>query len=175
MLLWTVLCLIGSGIQLIFWHLFFSLLSVNVRKSELYSTPCLTILRTLFLLVEVVFKATFTGLWHRLSNNLSLACLSLQLLWDMAGPDQGLVLASMNEGNLWQSVVVAWWQRSLAQTLGQRVVIVTGSALVVLHLLMSLTLRRRGAMGDRTPDDLQSTTSLTSSSSMQQVGTPPTF
>ena len=78
----------------------------------------------------------------------------------------------MYKSALCQSVVGALWQRSLTQTLEQRVIRVAGSALVVVHLLLSLTLRRRGIMGDSVPDVFQSTTS---SLFLMQVGTLPHF
>ena len=49
-------------------------------KSGLHSTAFFTILRTLFLLVKFAFMATLTSLWHRISNNLPMAYLSLQHL-----------------------------------------------------------------------------------------------
>ena len=48
-------------------------------------------------------------------------------------------------------------------------------SLVMVHLPVLLILGRRGAMGDGIPDVLQSTTSLTSSSPVVQVGTVSTF
>ena len=63
------------------------------------------------------------------------------------------------------------WQKSLTETLGQRVIRVVGSPLVVVHLPVSLTLRRRGTMGNSIPDVLQSATSLTSYSSVVYIGT----
>ena len=62
-------------------------------RSGLQSTPFFTVLRTLFLLVKFAFMATLTGLWHRCSNNLPLACLSLQPFWEVAGPDQRLIFS----------------------------------------------------------------------------------
>ena len=67
------------------------------------------------------------------------------------------------------------WQRSLTQTLGCRVIQVPVSFLVVVHMPVSLTLRRRGTMGGDIPDILQSTTSSTSSLSVILVGTLPHF
>ena len=67
----------------------------------------------------------------------------------------------------------ALWQRSLTQTLGQSVVRVAGSLLMVVYLPVSLTLRRRGTMGNDIFDVLQCTNSSTSS--VVQVGTLPLF
>ena len=93
----------------------------------------------------------------------------------MAGPDQRPVLGLMCKSGLWQSLVGSLWQRTLTQTLGLRVIRVAGSFLVMMHLPVSLTLRKRESLRDDIPDEFQSTTLSTSSSSIVQVGTLPHF
>ena len=78
--LWTMLCLKRLVIQVVFQHIFLILLQHNIIKSELPSSPFSTILRTMYHLVRLAFMVTLSGLWLRLSNNLPLACPSLQPL-----------------------------------------------------------------------------------------------
>ena len=77
----------------------------------------------------------------------------------------------MYKNSLWKSLVGAFWQRSLSQILGWRVIRLAGCPQVVMHLPVSVTVRRRETMGDHTPDVFQSTYSSTSASSVVQVCT----
>ena len=77
MLFWTMLYLKK------YWntpHLFLILLPGSIVKSGLHSIPFFTILRTLLLLGKLAIMAALNDLWHRVSNNIPLACLSLQPL-----------------------------------------------------------------------------------------------
>ena len=117
------------------------------------------ILRTLFLLEKLVFINLLTNLCYRSSNNLPLAFFSLQTLREVTEPCWGLVFSLIYKSHMWTSLVGSLWQRSLAQTLELRVIIVAGSPLVVMHLVVALTLRGR-AVGDSVPNVLESTNLL---------------
>ena len=67
------------------------------------------------------------------------------------------------------------WQRCLAWRERLRVIKVAENLLVAVSLPVLLTLGRRGAIGNSIPNMLQSITSLSSSLSIGQVGTPPKF
>ena len=93
----------------------------------------------------------------------------------MAGPDSGLVLVQYTKAACGTVQGGGSLAKYLTQTLGQRAIRVVESTLVVVHLAVSLTLRRWEAVGDGAPDVLQSTTSSTLLSFVVQVSTLPQF
>ena len=113
---------------------------------------------------------TLTGLWLRLRNHHPLSCPSLHHLWEVAKPYLKLVSSLMSKNSLCQVLVVYFWQRSLTWKLDLWVIMVARGHLVV-HLAVTLILRRRRSMGYSIPVVSQSTPSLASSSSAVHVGT----
>ena len=136
-------------------------------KSGLHSSPFFTVPRMLFLLVRLACMALSTGLWHRLSNSLPWACLSLFPLREVAKPGQRLCSISLCKRGPCHSLVMPLWLRGFTWRVGLRLLQVAGSLLVVVSLLVQLMLGRRGAVGVSTPDVSQS---LASSSLVFQVG-----
>ena len=76
----------------------------------------------------------------------------------------------MHKRDLCQSLVVLLWLRGLTLRVRFRLVQVAGILLVVVSLPVLLMPGRRGAIGERTPDVLQSTASFSSSFFVLQVG-----
>ena len=66
-----------------------------------------------FLLVRLAFLITLTGLWLRLSNNLSLVCPSLHPLLEVTNPDLKPSSSLMFKNDLCQILVVGHWHRSI--------------------------------------------------------------
>ena len=73
MTFWTTLFLNMLVIQLIFYCVLLVLPPDCLVKSGLCSSHFFTILRALFLLVRHAFMVALTGLWLRISNNLTIA------------------------------------------------------------------------------------------------------
>ena len=74
----------------LYFRTFLILLPGSIVKFGFHSCPIFSVSWTWFLLVWLVFMALHTSLWHRISNSLPWACLSLFLIWVMAKPDQRL-------------------------------------------------------------------------------------
>ena len=118
--------------------------------------------------------AASTGLWHRLSNNLFLACLSLPPLSEVIGPDQGLVFSLMQKLSEAGSSGVSVAKKPCSGTRmesheNSRKSFGDGVSGI------SLTLREKETMENDIPNHGQSTASSASSSSAAQVGTLPIF
>ena len=132
----------------------------------------LWVFRDTFHLVRLAFMVTLTGLWLRLSNNLYLACPSLQPLCEVAKPNQRLASHLMYKNGLCLSLVIPLQQKSLTWTTRtescQGTGIPSDSASA-----KSTDSRKKGHQGHSIPDMQQSTTSSPSSSSTMQVGTLP--
>ena len=124
-------------------------------KVGLPSFSFCTVLRILFMLVRLACVFTSTGHGHRLTNNPHLDCPSLQPMWGMPEPSQGLGSSSMYRNVLCQSMVVPSWWRNLSFILSLTVIRFTRSYMEVC-LQIPLTLGWRGAMGNSVPDVLQS-------------------
>ena len=113
---------------------------------------------------------TLMGLWVRHSNNLSLACTSIQPVLEVEKPDlkQGFGLICNN--SLCQILVVGLWSKSLIWKLGLRVVRVAGNSLQGSVLVLQ-TLGTKRVVGDDIPDVLQFSTSSPPSLFVVQIGT----
>ena len=106
----------------------------------------------IFLPVRLAFLVTSTDLWHRLTNNPHLD--STRLECAMANSKTGFIFNVQT----WPVLVsdgASLTQKTHLDT-RTKVVRVAGIQLGV-HLPISLTLRRRGTMGDSVPNLLQST------------------
>ena len=142
--------LVGNAAHI--WCLFLILLPGSIVKSGLHTVLFFPTLR-IPLLVKLAFMAALTCLLHRLSNNIPLACISLQLLWEVAGPDQELVFVQYTKaacdrlvGALWQKTSLRLQDRELSEF--QEVL--QWWCICQCHWL----LRRRGSMGDGIPHGL---------------------
>ena len=149
--------------------LFIFLLPGNVVKSGIHSCPFLTPSRTQFLLVRLIFMVVSTGIWCRFHY---LACHRLQILWMVA--KSKLAFSLMFKTCLCCIMVVHYWQKRFTLKLNMRVIRMAGNHLVFDQVVEQI-LGRNEAMGVGIPVELQSITSLTSSSLVVQADTLPYF
>ena len=98
-------------------------------KFGLHNFPIFTTSVILFFLVRLAFTVTSTGVCHRPTNNSNLDCSCLQPLWEVSGPNQRLGSGLMSKNDLYQSIVVHPWWRSLAHIFGLKVIRVAESQL----------------------------------------------
>ena len=136
-------------------------------KFELFSSSFFTMLRTWLLSVRLAFMVTLTGPWIRLSYNHPLACSRLQ---PMRGGkarakvsfwfyDQKWPVLNASTGPLTKKPHLETTNETHQDSRSH----------LAMHLVVPITLGRRGAIGNGIPDVLQSTTSSTSSSSIMQL------
>ena len=115
-------------------------------KVGLNSFPSFTTLMILLLLGSPSVTVTLTGLWYRLTHNLHLDFSSLQPQWTVPEPSQRLGLGLITD----VTCNKVWWcllSEEAPLRYWHWVIRVAGSQLGVC-VLVSLTLGRRGAVGD---------------------------
>ena len=132
--------------------------------------PFLHSLGMWFLLVRLAFMAIFTGLWHRLSNSLSMG-LSQTFPLSRSGKARPWTrFHSTVQKNLCKGLVVHLWLRDLTWRVVMRLNQVARSLLVAVSSPVLPVLGGKGAMGAVAPDVLLCSASSSSSSVVFQVG-----